>query len=421
MPYTSRLGRQSIDLPLLITAFLLTCFGIAMVYSAGQIDAPSPIVAGAWKRQLVWFGIALAATWLLTRASVRLIEWAAWPLYALSCGLLVLLLFVGTGAGTAASVKSWLSIGGVRLGQPSELAKLATTLMLARVLAAEREPPRSLIALWRPLLVVAIPWLLVMGQPDLGTAIVFIGICFGMLFWAGVQWQLLLMLASPGISLILAFSTGVWGAWFLIMLALVLWYRPLLSEGIAVVVANVATGVAAPMLWAHLKPHQQQRLLVFLDPSVDMRGSGWHVIQSKVAIGSGGFFGQGFTMGSQKRLQFLPERHTDFIFSVVGEELGFIGVCAALGLFLMLFLRTTRVASRANEAFPSLAAFGLMTVWFVHVMVNVGMTLSLMPVTGIPLPFFSFGPSFLLVSWLVVAILLRISAEGRGQPDALDL
>jgi len=250
---------------------------------------------------------------------------------------------------------------------------------------------------------------------------VFIGICFAMLFWAGVPWPLLLLLASPGISLVLAFSTGVWGAWFLVLVALVLWYRPYLLEGIAIVLMNVIMGGVAPILWDKLKPYQQKRLLVFLDPSVDPQASGYHVTQSKVAIGSGGLFGNGFTLGSQKRLKFLPERHTDFIFSVVGEELGFIGVSIALSLFLALFLRTTRVASRANDAFPSLVAFGLVSAWFVHVMVNVGMTLNLMPVTGIPLPFFSYGGSFLLVSWTAVAVLLRISAEGRGQPDAIGL
>ena len=354
-------------------------------------------------------GAALMATWVISRGSVRLIEWSAWPLYALSCALLVLVLFVGTGAGTAASVKGWLTIGGVRIGQPAELAKLATTLMLARVLAAQRESVRSLVDLWRPLLVVGVA-----AQFGWRSG-------FAMLFWAGVPWPLLLLLASPGISLVLAFSTGVWGAWFLVLVALVLWYRPYLLEGIAIVLMNVIMGGVAPILWDKLKPYQQKRLLVFLDPSVDPQASGYHVTQSKVAIGSGGLFGNGFTLGSQKRLKFLPERHTDFIFSVVGEELGFIGVSIALSLFLALFLRTTRVASRANDAFPSLVAFGLVSAWFVHVMVNVGMTLNLMPVTGIPLPFFSYGGSFLLVSWTAVAVLLRISAEGRGQPDAIGL
>jgi rod shape determining protein RodA len=406
---------------LLLIALVLTGFGIAMVFSAGQVDSPSPIIANAWKRQLAWFGVSMVATWIISRSSVRWIEWSAWPLYAGSCFLLLLVLFVGTGAGTAASMKGWLSIGGVRIGQPAELAKLATTLMLARVLAAQRDAIRSLMDLWRPLLVVGVPWVLVMAQPDLGTGIVFIGICFAMLFWAGVSWPLLLLLASPGISLVLAFSTGIWGAWFFLLVALVLWYRPYLIEGVVLVLMNVIMGGVAPILWDKLKPYQQKRLLVFLDPNIDPQAAGYQVTQSKVAIGSGGMFGKGFTLGSQKRLEFLPARHTDFIFSVVGEELGFIGVSVALALFLALFLRTTRVASRANDAFPSLVAFGLVAAWFVHVIENVGMTLNLMPVTGIPLPFFSYGGSFLLVSWTAVAVLLRISAEGRGQPDAIGL
>jgi rod shape determining protein RodA len=415
------LRKQGIDYPLLIVALLLTGYGIAMVFSAGQTDVPGTIIASAWKRQLGWFCVSMVAVWTVMRGSVRLIEWSAWPLYLLACGLLVVVLLFGSGGGTAASQKGWLTIGGTRIGQPSELAKLTTTLMLARVLAAQREIPRSLLDLWRPLVVVGIPWVLVMAQPDLGTGIVFIGICFAMLFWSGVPWPLLLMLASPGISLILAFSTGVWGAWFLVLFALVFWYRTYLYEGVILIVANVVMGVVAPLLWEKLEPYQQKRLLTFIEPSCDVQGSCYNVTQSKVAIGSGGLFGQGYTLGSQKRLGFLPERHTDFIFTVVGEELGFIGVAIALTLFLALFLRSTRVATRANEAFPSLVAFGLASAWFVHVMVNVGMTLNLMPVTGIPLPFFSYGGSFLLVSWTAVALLLRISAEGRGQPDALGL
>ena len=417
----SKIRRQGIDYPLLLIALLLTAFGISMVFSAGQTDVPSKAIAFLWRRQVGWFAVALLASWTVMRGSVRLIEWSAWPLYLFSCTLLVLVLFVGSGAGTAASVKGWLSIGGVRIGQPAELAKLATTLMLARVLAAQRETPRSLLELWRPLVVVGIPWLLVMAQPDLGTGIVFIAICFAMLFWSGVPWPLLLMLASPGISLILAFNTGVWGAWFLILVALVIWARTYLREGVALLLTNVAMGVVAPLLWDKMKPYQQRRLLVFLDPSADTKASGYQIMQSKVAIGSGGLFGKGFTLGSQKRLQFLPERHTDFIFSVVGEELGFIGVSVALALFLALFLRSTRVATRANDAFPSLVAFGVVSAWFVHVIVNVGMTLNLMPVTGIPLPFFSYGGSFLLMCWVGVGMLLRISAEGRGQPDAIGL
>jgi rod shape determining protein RodA len=380
---------------------------------------PVGYVVGAWKRQLGWFVIALGAAYGVTRASSRFLEWVAWPAYLFGIFLLAITLVFGSGAGTAASMKGWLTIGGMRLGQPAEVAKLTTALMLARILTQRSEPPKSLLDLWPPIVVVGVPWLLIMAQPDLGSGLVFIGMLFAMLFWAGVPWQMLVLLASPAISLVLSFDKYIWGASFFLLLALVAWYRPFLAEGVTLVVANVVMGVLAPLLWDTLKPYQQRRLLVFLDPQNDPRASGYHVIQSQVAIGSGGLFGKGFTLGSQKRLAFLPAQHTDFIFSVVGEELGFIGVGIALSLFLALLLRGTRIASRATDPFSSLVAFGLLSSWFVHVMVNVGMTLNLMPITGIPLPFFSYGGSFMLISWLAVGILVRISAEGRGRVERL--
>lgn len=402
------------DFQLLAIAAFLSIYGIAMVYSAGQTDTPTA-VSGVYKSQIMWLGIGMLGAFGISRSSVRFIEWMTWPVYALSVLLLAATLVIGTGAGTAAGTKSWIAIGGVRLGQPSELAKLTVVLALAHLLAARRDAPRSLLDLWKPAVTVLVPWAIIMLQPDLGTGIVFIGIFFAMLYWSGVSWPLLLLLGSPAVSLILSFSTGLWGAWFLVLLALVLWYKPYLVEGIVLMVANVVTGVVAPMLWEKLAPYQQKRLLVFLDPSADPRASGYHVIQSKVAIGSGGVFGKGYTLGTQKRLAFLPEQHTDFIFAVLGEEVGFIGVSIALALFCALFLRLTRIAGRANDSFSSLVAFGLMAGWFVHVLVNVGMTLNLMPITGIPLPFFSYGGSFMLACWLAVGVLMRIAGEGRGR------
>jgi len=413
-----RANRVPSDWPLPLLALALTTFGIAMVYSAGQTDVPT-FVAGLWRVQLVWALLGLGVAYAISRTSVRLLEWGSLPVYLASTCMLLLLVFIGTGAGTAASTKSWLAIGGVRLGQPSELAKIAVVLMLARVLSAQRVAPTSLFGLWRPTLIVIVPWLLIMAQPDLGTGIVFIGIFFAMLYWSGVSWPLLVMAASPAISLILAFSTGAWGMWFFLLLALIYWKWPGWVEGATLVGANLVMGVLAPLLWDKLNPYQQKRLLVFLDPSADPRASGYHVIQSQVAIGSGGFFGKGFTDGSQKRLAFLPAQQTDFIWSVVGEELGFIGVTLALGLFCVLLLRTTRIAARSSNPFASLAAFGLTAAWFTHLLVNVGMTIGLMPITGIPLPFFSYGGSFMLSCWIAVGILVLISAEGRGKADGL--
>ena len=405
------------DYPLVLTALALSLLGSAMVYSAGRTDVPT-YVGGLYKPQIVWLILGLFTAYMVTRTSVRLIQWLTVPAYALSLLLLALTLVIGTGAGTAASTKSWLAIGGVRIGQPAELAKVTVVLMLAQVLAARRDSPTSLLDLWKPAIVVAVPWLMIMAQPDLGSGIAFIGIFFAMLYWSGVAWPLLLLLASPAISLVLSFSTGLWGAWFLVLLALVLYYRPFLVEGIVLMLANVATGVVAPVLWEKLKPYQQNRLRVFIDPSFDPKASGYQVIQSKISIGSGGLFGKGFTEGTQKRLAFLPAQHTDFIFAVLGEELGFIGVMFTLTLLTVLLLRATKIAARANDAFGGLVAFGLMASWLVHVVVNVGMTLNLMPITGIPLPFFSYGGSFMLATWLAVGILLRISGEGRGRAGA---
>ncbi len=406
------------DYPLVVVALLLSAFGIAMVYSAGQTDYPTA-VANLWRHQLTWLGLGVAAAWIVSRASSRVLDFMTAPAYVGSCFVLLVLIFVGKGGLGASNNHSWLAIGGVKLGQPSEIAKLAVVLMLARVLSERKEAPDSLVELWPSGVVVGVPLVLILLQPDLGTGIVFLGMYFSMLFWRGVSWQLLTLLASPAISLVLAFNTGMWGAWFLLICALVLWYKPEVVEGVVVVVANLAFGVAAPLLWDKLNPYQQGRLKVFLDSSADPLRASYHVIQSQVAIGSGGWLGKGFTEGSQKRLAFLPAQHTDFIWSVVGEELGFIGVTIALGLFFVLFLRCTRVAARATDSFSSLVAFGLVSIWITHLIENVGMTLNLMPVTGIPLPFFSYGGSFLLASWISVGILVRLSAEGRGPAHSL--
>ncbi|HEY8175480.1 MAG TPA: rod shape-determining protein RodA [Gemmatimonadaceae bacterium] len=406
--------KVTVDWPLVASALVLSLYGIAIVYSAGQTDIPT-YVARAWKAQIGWFVLGLAGAYAISRASVRMIEWLTVPLYVLTITLLFALLFIGRGAGTAESTKSWLVLGGIRLGQPSEIAKLTVVLMLGKVLSASKDPPKTLVELWKPALVVGIPWMLIVAQKDVGTSIVFIGIFFAMLFWSGISWRLLLLIASPIVSLILTgVSTSVWGAWFLLLLALVIWYKPYLWEGVFVVGANVVMGVVAPILWDRLQPYQQNRLKVFLDPSIDPRRSGYHVIQSQVAIGSGGWFGKGYTAGTQKRLAFLPAQHTDFVFAVLGEELGFFGVTLALALFLSLFLRVIRIAERANDSYSSLIAFGLLASWFVHVLENVGMTLNLMPITGIPLPFFSYGGSFMLASWLAIGVLVRIAHEGRG-------
>jgi rod shape determining protein RodA len=402
----------SVDRQLITVSLCLVLFGLATLYSAGQTDVPTR-AAGVWYRQFMWFGMGIVAVWIIFHISMRVLEWLAPAVYAFSILLLVVVLAYGTGAGTAEGTHSWLSVGGHPVGQPSELAKVATVLMLARFLSGRKEPPRSLRDLVGPVLIVGVPCLLVLKQPDLGSALVFVGIFFAMLFWSGVRPRMLFMLATPVLSLFLAFNTLAWSVWIILFVLILIAWRPYVWDWVVFLTANVAMGAIAMPLWKRLAPYQQNRLLTFLNPEADPRAAGYHAIQSRVAIGSGGWFGTGYTEGPQKRLAFLPEQHTDFVFSVVGEELGFVGVVVALSLFLALFLVLVRIARRATDSFSSLAVFGIVGLFFTHVFENVGMTVNLMPITGIPLPLFSYGGSFFIICSLCLGVALRVAWDSR--------
>jgi rod shape determining protein RodA len=234
-----------------------------------------------------------------------------------------------------------------------------------------------------------------------------------MLYWAGTPVGLLLLVMSPMAALILSYDTRIWSGYMVcLVLALYLYrYRLFLYESVAVILANLAAGTIARPLWESLEDYQKNRLLVFLDPSVDPRAAGYNLLQSKVAIGSGGHTGKGFTEGTQKGLNFLPEQHTDFIFSVIGEELGFVGVVLVLLAFAYVLHRLVRLAERANDPFAGLVLFGIFGAWMVHIFVNIGMTIGLVPIIGIPLPFLSYGGTFLVVAWMAAAMAARLAHE----------
>ena len=410
MSARNRLGSLVGDPPLLALVIGLSLFGVAMIYSAGQLDVPDPVTTGAWQRQLVWLSVSVVALAVVLRIEVKWFEWAAVPFYVASVIALLLTLFVGTGAGTAAGVKSWLQVGPMRV-QPAQFANLATILLLGRVMGGRREPPQSLSSIWKPVTIVAIPLMLVVAQPDLGTAMVFGAILLAALFWGGTPVGVLFMLLSPILGLLLAFQVWLFSAYMVGLVLFLYLYRVYAWEGTLVAAANLAAGTIALPLWNTLAPYQKARLLVFLDPGLDPRGAGWNVIQSRVAIGSGGLFGKGFTEGTQKRLAFLPEQHTDFIFSVIGEETGFIGTSLVLLTFGLVLWRLVRIAERVADPFAGMVVFGIFGAWFTHIVVNVGMTVGVMPITGIPLPFLSYGGSFLLASFVALGIVQRIASE----------
>ncbi len=394
------------------TVFLLSVFGVAMVYSAGVLEVPSPVTEGVWRRQAIFLVVGIVGLLFLSRIPVRWFEWIATPAYILGLGLLAITLVIGSGPGTAAGVKSFLTLGPIRI-QPAEAAKVSTALAMAVLLVRREGRPRYLRDLVAPGALVLPPLAMVLLQPDLGTAMSFVGLFFAAAYWAGTPWPLLVFAASPALGLILAFDVVVWSIYFMLLVAGMYAYRFRLYivESLGVLLANLAAGAMAQPLWDSLAPYQKNRILVFLDPGLDPQGAGWQLIQSKVAIGSGGFLGKGFTAGTQKRLQFLPEQHTDFIFGVVGEELGFLGTSIVLALFGFLFFRMIRMSEAASNPFAGLFIFGILGVWLTHVCVNVGMTVGLVPITGIPLPFISYGGSFLVMSWVAAAVVIASATD----------
>lgn len=399
---------QHISDPLiLILAVALSLFGVAMIYSAGELEIPSS-VTGIWRKQAMWLCISVVAFIVVHRIELRWLEWIAPAVYGLSILSLLAVLVIGGGDGP----RSWIRFGGIGF-QPSELAKLATILMLAKLVAARERPPDGLWELWPFVIVVAVPLLLTMAQPDLGTAAVFVAVLIAALYWSGLSATKLVLFVSPLVSLALAFSTPLWGIWFLFVIAFLYWTRAYLGESLAVILANIAMGVVVLPVWRGLAPYQQVRILAFLQPEADPRGAGWHLIQSQVAIGSGGWLGKGFTLGTQKRLAFLPEQHTDFIIAVVGEEFGFVGIFLVLLCFAVILWRLVLIAQRADDPFASTFVFSIFALWFAHLVANVGMTVGLLPITGLPLPFVSYGGSFLLVSFVALAIVQQAARERK--------
>jgi rod shape determining protein RodA len=389
---------------------------VLMVYSAGVLEVPADAAIGAWRRQLLWLGISLAsAAFVLLAVPMRWLDRLALPAYLLAVGMLAAVLVIGTGYGPAAATQRWLQLGPV-LVQPAQFANLAAVLLLARMIGRWRSKPTSVLQLWKPIAVVAVPSGLVMMQPDLGTALVFGAVLLAALFWGGTPTGIIFMLVSPVIGLLIAFEPWLWSVYMLGIIALVYFYRVPLRDKAVVLAANVAAGTIALPLWESLAPYQQNRIIVFLDPTIDPRGAGYQLIQSQIAIGSGGVTGQGLLEGSQKRFAFLPEQHTDFIFSVIGEELGFLGGISVVLAFGLVLWRLIRIAERCADPFAGLLVFGIFSAWATHVTVNIGMTLGVMPITGIPLPFLSYGGSFLVVTFIAAAIAQRVASEQSADP-----
>jgi rod shape determining protein RodA len=398
-----------LDRGLLAATLILTLIGIAFVFSATAPPAPEAKQM-LYVRQLVWLGIALVAGAIIAAVPYRVYQGkTAGLLYAFGLMLLVLTLFMGhTGLGA----QRWLGWGPLKI-QPSEPAKVATVLLLANLLAGRKLDLTELRTLVKPLLAAGVPFLLVLKQPDLGTAVSFAAILLTMLYWAGLPLLYLFFLMTPFINVALSFYLPGWILFAGVLVYVLYRSRLGLATLLLVVAVNLAVGIATPQIWGHLEPYQRQRITTFLDPGSDPYGAGYQIIQSKIAIGSGEVFGKGFLHGTQKGLAFLPEQHTDFIFSVVGEETGFLGAGLVAVLYLVLILRGIRIAHRARNRFAGLAAIGMTSIFLYHVLVNIWMTVGLAPVTGLPLPLLSYGGSSLVVSFLQIGLIQNVAMRWR--------
>jgi len=377
-----------------------------LLIASTQRQASDAVWWQHWVTAAVGFALALA----LARLPVERITRLRWPIYGLTVLSLIAVRLIGT---SALGAQSWIAIGGFYV-QPSEFAKLAAILLLAEVLA--RHPVERPVDLVRPTAMIGLPWLLVFVQPDLGTSLVFGAVLLTMLFWAGMPLPWLVLLLSPLLTAILAGSFA-WGLLAWIPLTGVLAWRslPWKRAALTIVLAVQALfAVATPWLWQHgLRPHQRERLTMFLDPSQDPLGGGYHLIQSQIGIGSGGWWGTGLLQGQLTKLRFIPEQHTDFIFSALGEELGFVGSVVVVAAFALLMARLLQIAGRASSDVESLVVVGVGAMLMFQVVVNVFMTIGLGPITGIPLPWLSYGRFAMLVNFLGLGLVASVARRNR--------
>jgi rod shape determining protein RodA len=392
----------------LTAALILQLVGILALASAThstEYSGPSSILI----RQIVWVVFGLIVFGLIQTLSARILQAFAYIIYGAAAFCLLLVLVMGE-IGMGAT--RWLEIGPIQF-QPSEIAKVALILALARLLTErfhEWNQTKTLVAAVGMALVCTG---LVIVEPDLGTSLVYPVILFLMLFWSGASPVVLLIMASPLLVIPAGFH---WLTLFAVLaaIAVVMYFtRTRLLVTITVLILLLGLGISAPRLWSHLHQYQRNRIISFINPDADPMGSGYQLIQSKVTIGSGGITGKGFLKGTQTHLKFLPEQHTDFIFSVWGEEFGFLGSLLVVTAYFVLVFKAFQLSGKVRNLFMSAMCAGIGAFFLIHYFVNIGMTLGMLPVTGLPLPFLSYGGTMIISTWIMVGLLTLAARHWR--------
>lgn len=395
-------GWQGVDWLLFILPVGVTIFASILISSTQKYTGES----GFAFNHAVLGGIgAILALWIARSRYEMLLQWR-WIIYGATILSLVAVMAIGT---EGLGAQRWITVFGFNV-QPSEFAKLGAIITLAATL--KDRDASTLFGMAKALAITSVPWALVFLQPDLGTSLVFGAITIGMLYWSGTHPGWLILMISPLVSaIVFNISVPVWIGWVVLMGIVA--YRSLpwwsVYSAVVAVAINSVSGKLGDIMWHVLKDYQKDRLILFLHPDKDPLGGGYHLIQSRIAIGAGELWGRGLFKGTQTQLSFIPEQHTDFIFSAVGEELGFIGGIALLLAFWLICLRLVLIAQNAKDNFGSLLAVGVLSMIVFQAILNICMTIGLAPITGIPLPWMSYGRSALLTNFIAIGIVESVA------------
>ncbi len=393
---------KDLDQLLLILPMIVMVLGSIMIRSTQQ----EPEWSGFWVQHLITGGVGLVLALLISRVNYRNLLSLHWLTYLATNVSLLAVIFIGS---RAYGAQRWIPIAGFNV-QPSEFAKVGVIITLAALLS--QQPATNLFAIVRTFAILLVPWGLVFAQPDLGTSLVFGAIALGMLYWANAKLGWIILMISPVVSAIvlnLVLQSQIhwgYGAGWLAVVIFIGWFgfpRQFLGASGSLLLNLAATGLGS-VLWQLLKDYQKARLVLFLDPDQDPLGGGYHLIQSRIAIGAGGLWGTGLNQGTQTKLDFIPEQHTDFIFSAAAEELGFIGSMLILLAFWLICFRLVRIALLTPDDFGSLIVMGIFSMVIFQVVINIGMNIGLAPVTGLPLPWMSYGRSALLTNFIAIGL-----------------
>ena len=404
MIVSKNISYSELSFKIIWSVLFLSLIGLITLYSISQQHEGSFFVK-PFTKQLFFLVPALIIAFLIIHIPRYSIHKYSYGFYIIGIFVVILPFFNSPHAGTY----RWLNLGLPFSIQSSEFAKVFTTIALARYLSDNTLRMKNFTSIIIPILLALVPTLIVMNQPDLGTSIVMMTPVLPMLYWAGARPFYLFLILAPIFSMLTAFNTIAFTIWAIVLGIIIISSRPTLIVSIFLFFKNIFLGLLSPFMWNSLSTYQQDRILTFINPEKDPLGAAYQIIQSKTAIGSGGIFGKGWGAGTQTHLKFLPVQESDFILSVIGEEMGFIVIFVVLLVVGYLISQILKNSFFSKDRFSSLALIGIATIILAHVFVNTAMTVGLIPVKGLPFPFISAGGSFLISTYAMIGLSLKLS------------